>query len=156
MLALVATSCGLLSSASNVVSSSSSSTQSGKLVGNILKSIYDQYSTDGTVDTSNVSNIVNMAQLAGILSKVKNLTSGTQEYADFAEGLITGSSSLISSDNSSTVIKALSSLGSKVDLSSLAGLATKASAKAAATEESTSDIVETAKTVTSIMKVLGK
>lgn len=158
MMALVATSCGLLSSSSSTVvdAATTESAQNGKLVGSILKTIYDQYSKDGVIDTGNVKNIVNMAQLAGVLSKVKNLVSGTSEYADFAKGIITGSKNQISQSNTDAVIKALGSLAGNVDLSSLAGLATKAGAEAVASAEPTKDMLETVKTVSSIMQVFGK
>lgn len=157
MVALMATSCGLLGSKGTVVDAATTqSAQDGKLVGTILKTIYDQYSKDGVIDTGNVKNIVNMAQLAGVLAKVKNLVSGTQDYADFAKGIITGSKNQISTDKTDAVIKALGSLAGNVDLSQLAGLATKAGAQAAAAAEPTKELIETTKTVASIMQLFGE
>ena len=157
MVALVATSCGLLGSKGTVVDTATTqSAQDGKLVGTILKTIYDQYSKDGVVDTGNVKNIVNMAQLAGVLAKVKNLVSGTSEYADFAKGIVTGTKNQVSESNAGAVIKALGSLAGNVDLSQLAGLATKAGAQAAVAAEPTKELVETTKTVASIMQLFGE
>lgn len=158
MVALVATSCGLLAPKSTVVDpATTESAKDGKLVGTILKTIYDQYSKDGVIDTGNVKNIVNMAQLAGVLAKVKNLVSGTSDYADFAKGIVTGTKNKISTDKTDAVIKALGSLAGNVDLSQLAGLATKAGAQAAvAAQEPTKELVETAKSVASIMQLFGE
>ena len=135
LVAVMTTSCGLLgNSAANA-----NATSSGNTTGSALTALLAQYLKDGKLDASNLSNLINIATIASSIQTLKGKISNSA-LADFASGLVTGSNNQISNTNSSTITNILAQLANNVDLSSLAGLLTRAGD---VTEEEAAKVAET-------------
>lgn len=126
---MLATSCGIL----GLGSSTETATTSGQASGAALKNLYTQYKTDGKLDMTNLSNIVNLATLSQAVGELKDAgTVDKSEYLkEFATGLITGSSNLVTESNSTSVVSNLTNLAG-IDLSSVTSAATALIASGAA------------------------
>jgi len=133
---------GIKSFLSGLGIGSSTATTSGKSAGAALKTLYTNYKTDGKIDVSNVNNILQLATLAKNIQDLKGQKIGSDYFTDFASGLVSGSSSTITSAASSAVTSALSSLASNSSLSSLTSVASSAAAKS-------SEAIENAKSAAS-------
>ena len=129
-------------------------TSNGKAAGAALKALYAQYKADGKLDMSTLTNIMNMATLANNVKGLKGQTSKTEFYKDFAAGLVTGSGSLVNTDNTSSIMSGLTNLVNNVDLS---GLQNKASDVVSTATAKGSEVVENAsaisESVTNILKL---
>lgn len=123
---------GLLNKATGSGSTEQIATAStnGQAAGAALKSLYTQYKTDGKLDMSNLTNIMNLATLANNIKGLKGQTNKSAFYKDFAAGLVLGSSNLITSTNSNSVMSGLTNLVNNVDLSGLTSAAASTSEKA--------------------------
>lgn len=129
-------------------------TTNGKAAGAALKGLYSQYKADGKLDMANLTNIMNLATLANNVKDLKGQTNKSDFYKDFATGLVSGSGSLVTSANTSSVMSGLTSLVNNVDLSALQGKATdvvsNVSKKGTAAIENANQI---ASSVTGILKL---
>lgn len=108
-------SCGLLgstasSAAAATETSATSVTSAGSAIGTALSAIFGQYKKSNSIDLGNITNILNIATIANNLGLFKTSLTDTQSTADFTQGLISGSKSLINSANSSAVISGLKTL----------------------------------------------
>ena len=129
-------------------------TSNGKAAGAALKALYTQYKADGKLDMSNLTNIMNVATLANNVKGLKEQTSKTEFYKDFASELVTGSGNLVNSDNTSSIMNGLTNLVNNVDLS---GLQDKATSAVTTATSKGSEVVENAsaisESVTNILKL---
>ena len=128
----------LLGGASNsteaAADSKSSAYSNGQASGVALKALYTQYKADGK--NLNMNNIQNMLNLASLATSVQGLKEADAAYKkEFAKGLVLGSTNLVTTNNSTSVLSSLTSF-SNMDLSSLlTGAATDAKQAAAAATE---------------------
>lgn len=138
-----------------------SATTNGKTAGVALKALYTQYKADGKLDMGNLNNLLNLTTLANNIQGLKGQTNKTAFYKDFASGLVLGSGSLVTENNTTSVMDGLTNLVSNVDLSSLTGKAEAASTAvnekvATATEKANtavSNATEIANSVTNILNL---
>lgn len=100
-------SCSVLGSISG---SNSSSLENGIKVGSALLNLYNQYKDSGTINMTNLANVNSVASIVNGIQNIKSLTSTDSTLADYAQGLINGSSNLVNSSNASSVINGLTSL----------------------------------------------
>ena len=110
-----------------------SPTVNGQAAGAALKSLYGQYKVDGKLDMSNLSNIMNLTTLATNVQGLKGQSDKGTFYKDFASGLVLGSSNLVTSTNSTSVMSGLTNLVENVDLSGLTASAEEKAQSAAST-----------------------
>ena len=115
-LAVLTASCGILGMGAN----NQTGTTNGQASGMALKSLYNQYQTDGKVDVSNLNNIINLAQLANSIQGLKNVDDKSAFYTDFASGLILGSNNLVTNQTANPVTSTLQTLVQGTDLSKVA------------------------------------
>lgn len=94
-------------------------TVNGQAAGAALKALYTQYKADGKLDMGNLTNLMNLTTLATNVQGLKGQSNKGTFYKDFASGLVMGSSNLVTSDNSTTVMTGLTDLVENVDLSGL-------------------------------------
>lgn len=105
------------SGSTEAADSKSSAYTSGQTSGAALKALYSQYKTDGK--NLNMSNMQNMLNLASLATSVQGLKEADAAYKkDFVKGLILGSTNLVTTNNSTSVMSSLTSFA-KMDLSSL-------------------------------------
>ena len=139
-------------------------TSSGKAAGAALKSLYTQYKADGKLDMGNLNNLLNLTALANNIQGLKGQTSKAAFYKDFASGLVMGSNSLVTEQNSTSVMNGLTNLVNNVDLSSLTNKAESTAASVAEKVATASDKANTAVTnateiasaVTNILNIFKK
>ena len=123
--ALVFGACGsLLSSASSSASASSSYT-AGQSSGTALKALYAQYQADGKVDMGKVENLVNIVSLVNNVKTIKNAEKSSGAYTDFVQGLVSGSSNLVTEVNAETVMNGLTTALESVDTSKIENAVSK-------------------------------
>ena len=94
----------------SVESNSTSASQAmttGTASGKALKELYVQYKKDGKIDISNLKNLSNLTILAGGIEELKQQSSKSAFYKDFAKGLVGGSNNLVNDSNSSKVMNLL-------------------------------------------------
>ena len=95
----------------------SSAYSSGQTSGAALKALYSQYKSDGK--NLNMSNMQNMLNLASLATSVQGLKEADATYKkDFIKGMILGSTNLVNTNNSTSVLSSLTSFAN-LDLSSL-------------------------------------
>ena len=111
----------------------SAGTSNGKQAGAALKSLYVQYKADGKLDMSNITNLLNLTTLATNVQGLKGQSDKGTFYKDFASGLVLGSSNLVTSTNSTSVMSGLTNLVENVDLSGLTASAEEKAQSAAST-----------------------
>lgn len=110
-----ATSCSVLSSVvagsgSTTTTNTSSAINVGQIIGSILKSLYEQYKTTGSLTLNSTENLVNVANLATNYASIKTALTDKANYQAFAQGLISGAKDKISESNVNNVIASLSNL----------------------------------------------
>ena len=130
----------------------SAATSNGQAAGAALKSLYTQYKSAGKLDLNNLNNIMNLATLATNVKGLKGQTNKTQFYKDFATGLITGSSNLVTQSNSNAVMNGLTSLVNNVDLSALQGNAAQIASKGGDALQNASAISESVSGILNLFK----
>lgn len=110
-------SCGIIGSSTSSSSSNSNSQAytSGQGFGTALTALYRQYKTDGKVDFSNTNNLLNMASLATYGLQIKGQSKTSDFYKQFASGIISGSSNLVTNNTVGNIISSVTNL----DLSSI-------------------------------------
>ena len=108
-------------------------TANGQAAGAALKSLYTQYKADGKLDMSNLTNGLNLTTLATNVKGLKGQSDKGTFYKDFASGLVLGSSNLVTSTNSTSVMSGLTNLVENVDLSGLTASAEEKAQSAAST-----------------------
>ena len=97
--------------------SQTTATSNGQASGAALKALYTQYKNDGK--TLNMSNMQNMLNLASLATSVQGLKEADATYKkDFIKGMILGSTNLVNTNNSTSVLSSLTSFAN-LDLSSL-------------------------------------
>lgn len=142
----------------------SAATVDGKAAGVALRALYTQYKADGKLDMGNLNNLLNLTALANNIQGLKGQTSKAAFYKDFASGLVMGSNSLVTEQNSTSVMNGLTNLVNNVDLSSLTNKAESTAASAAEKVATASDKANTAVTnateiasaVTNILNIFKK
>jgi hypothetical protein len=145
----------LLNKATNAAETTvSTATSNGQAAGAALKSLYTQYKSAGKLDLNNLNNIMNLATLATNVKGLKGQTDKTQFYKDFATGLISGSSNLVTTNNSNAVMSGLQTLVNNVDLSSLQGKAADVvNSISTGSNASSENINQVASSVSNILKL---
>ncbi len=142
----------------------SAATVDGKAAGVALRALYTQYKADGKLDMGNLNNLLNLTALANNIQGLKGQTSKAAFYKDFASGLVMGSSSLVTEQNSTSVMNGLTNLVNNVDLSGLTNKAESTAASVAEKVAAASDKANTAVTnateiasaVTNILNIFKK
>lgn len=122
-------SCSVLGSLSG---NQSASLTNGIKVGTALLNLYNQYKTAGTINMTNLANVNNVANLVSGIKNIKDNTSTETSLADYAQGLINGSSNLVNSNNAASIISGLTSLAN-TDLSGTSNAASILATQAATT-----------------------
>lgn len=99
-------------------SSNSSANQAGSAAGSALKSLYTSYKANGKkLDMSNATILLNLASLS---SSITGLKGADKSYKmDFAKGMVLGSSNLVNTNNSSTIVDQLSNLANTAAASAI-------------------------------------
>ena len=108
-------------------------TTNGQAAGVALKALYTQYKADGKLDMGNLTNLMNLTTLATNVQGLKGQSDKGTFYKDFASGLVLGSSNLVTSTNSTSVMSGLTNLVENVDLSGLTASAEEKAQSAAST-----------------------
>lgn len=108
-------------------------TTNGQAAGAALKALYTQYKADGKLDMGNLTNLMNLTTLATNVQGLKGQSDKGTFYKDFASGLVLGSSNLVTSTNSTSVMSGLTNLVENVDLSGLTASAEEKAQSAAST-----------------------
>ena len=144
---------GVLNALSGQANSEPAGTTQGKSAGVALRNLYTQYKADGKIDTKNLSNILNMLQLVNSCSELKNNKSDKTYMKDFTQGLLLGSSNLVTTNNSTSVINSLTNLASTVDTSSLTAAATAIQTGTSQTTETVNSVATAANSVTNLVKL---
>lgn len=93
----------------------SEATASGQACGKAIKGLYTQYKADGKLDMKNATNLLNIASLSASIAQIKDQEKDTDFYKEFATGVVTGSTQIVTTSNVDNVLSTLSGL----DLSSL-------------------------------------
>ncbi|MDY6373272.1 MAG: hypothetical protein SPK91_02515 [Bacteroidales bacterium] len=127
--AFALTSCGSSKSSSSSTSSSdiastvmsalagapsSSAGQAGASAGTSIKNLYTNYKSAGKLDMTNMNNILNAATLATSVAQIKDNYKDKAFYKDFALGMVSSATSLITNSNVDNTITSLKNM----DLSS--------------------------------------
>lgn len=146
---------------STTASSSSLTSSNGIAAGKAIVALYTQYKADGKLDLANTANVTNLVSLATNIAGLATNNSTT----DFLSGLVSGSKSLVNSENSSSVLSTLKSI-SGLDLSSLGTAAATSAAssllgkftgtKTSGSATSSSAANSAASALTSLFKTLGE
>ena len=142
----------LFNKSNTTTTSVSAATTNGQAAGAALKSLYTQYKSAGKLDLNNLNNIMNLATLATNVKGLKGQTNKTQFYKDFATGLISGSSNLVTQSNSNAVMNGLTSLVNNVDLSGLQGNAAQIASKGSEALQNASAISESVSGILNLFK----
>ena len=108
-------------------------TTNGQAAGAALKALYTQYKADGKLNMGNLTNLMNLTTLATNVQGLKGQSDKGTFYKDFASGLVLGSSNLVTSTNSTSVMSGLTNLVENVDLSGLTASAEEKAQSAAST-----------------------
>lgn len=125
---LTMSSCSVLGSLSG--NNQSVSLTNGIKVGSALLNLYNQYKSTGTINMTNLSSINDVANLVSGIKNIKDNTNTETSLADYAQGLINGSSNLINANNAAGVISGLTNL-SNTDLSGTSNAASILATQAA-------------------------
>ena len=121
------------STATTVTTTTTTATTNGQAAGVALKALYTQYKADGKLDMGNLTNLMNLTTLATNVQGLKGQSDKGTFYKDFASGLVLGSSNLVTSTNSTSVMSGLTNLVENVDLSGLTASAEEKAQSAAST-----------------------
>ncbi len=143
---------GILNALSGQSSEPAGTTQ-GKSAGSALRSLYTQYKADGKIDTKNITNILNMLQLVNTCSELNNNKSDKTYLKDFTQGLLLGSSNLVTTNNSASVLNGLTSLANTVDASSLQTAVTAVQTGSSQAKETVNSVATAANSVTNLLKI---
>lgn len=143
---------GILNALSGQSSEPAGTTQ-GKTAGTALRSLYTQYKADGKIDTKNITNILNMLTLVNSCSELKNNKSDKTYLKNFTQGLVLGSSNLVTTNNSTSVLCGLTSLANTVDTSSLQQAATAVQTGTTQATETVNSVATAANSVTNLVKL---
>ncbi|MCK9611815.1 MAG: hypothetical protein M0R16_02815 [Bacteroidales bacterium] len=95
---------------SNVANSDAGATATGTACGKVLASMYSQYKSTGKIDMGSTTTISNIVQLGTYVAALKNNRNSTTYKQAFAAGLVTGSTGLVTTGNSTAVMNALLNL----------------------------------------------
>lgn len=133
ILALVAmvtfASCSVLG---GMTGGNSEASKSGNASGVALRNLYTTYQSTGKIDMTNISTMMQMASLVNGVQSLKTTTDKSAFYADFLNGLITGSNNLVNKNNSTNVMGALTTM-SNLDLSAITNAAANNNSAATST-----------------------
>ncbi|MGN0189737.1 MAG: hypothetical protein ACI395_09505 [Candidatus Cryptobacteroides sp.] len=144
-----------VSAEAQLFSKKSSAYTSGQTTGTALKSLYTQYQADGKkLDLKNTKNLLSLATLATNISGLKGTTKDSAFYKDFATGIIAGSTNLVTSSTSDSVMSGLTALAG-MDLSAITG-GTASAATASESSSQSGNLAEIAESVTGILGLLKK
>ena len=151
-LLLMTSSCGVLNSSNasslantavGALSTLTGNAQSaGRVSGAALKDLYTQFKNGG-LDLSNANTLANLASLITGIQGLKTTNDRNAFYTDFASGLILGSSSLVNSNNTNSILNTLTSMAN-LDLSQITNAAAQAATGAATAVNTTSGNVASA------------
>lgn len=115
----------LLSSCSVIKNVATSALSTGTNTGSAISALYKVLRTAGNIDLSNVTNLINLGK---ILTGANSVTNASTSFLDqFTNGLISGSTGLITNSNASGVINGLRMLAN-LDTSAITRAATAAAA----------------------------
>ena len=143
----------LLSSCSVIKSVAANALTTGSNTGSAITALYKVLQTAGNIDVSNVTNLINIGKILTGANTVSNATTNILE--PFTQGLIKGSTGLITNSNASGVINGLKTLAN-LDTSAIARAATAAATGAATTQitNSTPGVSATLSQLNSIFNLL--
>lgn len=98
---------------------------SGQAAGTALRALYSQYKTNGKLDMTNLTTLTNVLTLTNSCQLLKSATKGSGTYSDFSKGLVAGSSNLINTTNTETVMDNLTNVITNIDTTSLTNAVNK-------------------------------
>jgi len=84
--------------------------QNGIAAGKSLLALYNQYKSTGKLDLTNTTNLTNIVSLVNNIKGLTSKSTVSTTPADFISGLISGSSNLVTNNNSGSVLSALGSI----------------------------------------------
>lgn len=143
----------LLSSCSVIKNVAANALSTGTNTGSAISALYKVLRTAGSIDLSNVTNLINLGK---ILTGANSVTNANTSFLDqFTNGLISGSTGLITNSNASGVINGLRTLAS-LDTSAITRAAAAATAGTATTQitNSTPGVSATLSQLNSIFSLL--
>lgn len=109
LLTLVATvtltSCGLMNGSST--SATSTAAQQGQACSNALVGLYNSNKTNGTIAITNPTDLMNMVALIGTYNDLKSHKDDATYKADFAKGMASAGTSLITTENATSLMNAM-------------------------------------------------
>lgn len=89
---------------------SSSAGQAGASAGTSIKNLYSNYKSAGKLDMTNMNNILNAATLATSVAQIKDNYKDKTFYKDFALGMVSSATSLITNSNVDNTITSLTNM----------------------------------------------
>lgn len=140
------TSCGTMGTGTAAGAGGSASYTAGQSIGNVIKTLFAQYKSTGSVNLKDPNTLLSLASLAGSYQSIKSSLANKGNYADLLAGMITGSANAVANEKSASSILGLFD---NLDLSQL--VATKASQGLEQTVEKQVD-----KTLTDMFALLSK
>lgn len=107
--ALIWTSCSTLST---VPTAQSTSTEyiAGNGFGTSLAALYSQYKSSGKINLANTSTLFNLTSLATNGAAIKGLGTNTTNYKNFASGVVSGSTNLVTTGSVDKIISSVNNL----------------------------------------------
>ena len=96
-------------SSTSGASSTSAARKSGVTCGTALVSLYNNYKASGTIDMNNGVNLANMLAVVAGYKQLKNNKSDASYRSDFAKGMVSVGSGLITTANVNTLVDKLCS-----------------------------------------------
>ena len=118
----------LLSSCSVIKGVAANALANGSNTGSAISTLYRVLQSTGSIDLSNVTNLINLGKILTGANTVSNATANILQ--PFTQGLIKGSTGLITNSNASSVISGLQTLAN-LDTSAITRAATAAATGAA-------------------------
>ena len=142
-------SCGIMQ---NTTTSNSQAYTSGSNAGKALLALYTQYKADGKFEVTNISNITNLLVLSNSWEGIKTASKGSDFYKDFTKGIIAGSNNLVTTNNSTSVIDAISTAVTTIDNSNIGKNNNSQNTTTTTNTTTSGDVINT---VTSLLGLLG-
>lgn len=154
MLVAMFCSCASMSNSTTNSSSSTSTTSgytTGQTMGMSMKALYSQYKAEGALNMNNLSTIANIAALSSACNTLKTNTKESAFYKEFLQGVVAGSSNMVTENTAESVVSSVASTVNNLDLSSIISAATAGSTSnvPAATSNNVGS------SITSLMSLLG-
>jgi len=149
----VASAAIILLSSCSILKGATDAATSGTSTGSALSTLYKILQATGNLDLSDLTTIINIGK---VLLGANTLSNATQSFTDqFADGLISGSSSLINSANVGGIMNGLKALSS-LDTSVLTQAATAAAnGNAFQVNPSNAGVSSTVSSLTSILQLMN-